>query len=300
MEYVPDVSPDLPTRNWQIILALLGRLPQGAMSRSFGRIADIQLPRAVRRRVLSTFASAVGADLSEVAADLEEFPSINAFFVRHLKEGARQWPADSAIIASPVDGIIGQFGEVTAGKAIQAKGHSYSIAELLADQAEAIRYEGGSFLTIYLSPRHYHRIHTPIAGTISSGTYIPGTLLPVNGPAVMHVPRLFARNERLICYVDSVAGRIPVVAVGAYNVGRISAAFDREWGGTGRETWVTNRRPLSIQSRSYDPPRPVETGGEIMAFHLGSTIVMLFEPQVRLNQGLEAGAEVKLGAPLAH
>src|SRR5690606_18330407 len=138
----------------------------------------------------------------------------------------------------------GRFGRVGPNRTlVQAKGHSYSVAELLADEEPAERFGEGSYLTIYLSPRHYHRIHTPCPGTIARADYIPGSLLPVNAPAVMHVPGLFARNERLTCYVDGQRGRVGVVAVGAYNVGRISAAFDSDWNGGGPAGYVTNRRP---------------------------------------------------------
>ncbi|MEX2583214.1 MAG: archaetidylserine decarboxylase [Gemmatimonadota bacterium] len=295
---VPDVSPEIPPPTWRLVLKLLGRLPERALSRSFGRIADIPLPGGVRRLVLGSFARAVGIDLSEAARPLEEYPTLNAFFVRRLRDGARLWPSGDEVLASPVDGIVGRFGRVTKGEAIQAKGHRYPVGDLLGDDTEAQRFEGGSFLTIYLSPRHYHRIHTPCAGTIAAARYLPGALLPVNAPAVMHVPGLFARNERLLCYVDGVMGRVAVVAVGAYNVGRISAAFDPDWVGTPNEPWVTNRRPPAPLRRSYEPPKRVETGEELMAFHLGSTVVLLFEPAVQLRADLQPGLEVRLGEPI--
>jgi phosphatidylserine decarboxylase len=296
----PDVSPELPPRAWRAILALLGGLPQGAMSRSFGRVADIRLPHRLRAPVLGAFARAVGIDLAEAELPLEEYPSLNDFFVRRLKPGAREWPSRPDALASPVDGIAGQRGRVEAGRVMQAKGRWYSAAELLADAEEARRFEGGEFLTIYLSPRHYHRIHTPIAGEIPLARHVPGLLLPVNAPAVAHVPDLFARNERLLCYLDGAAGRVAVVAVGAYNVGRVSAAFDREWNTPpGKGSWVTNRRGTEVATHRYDPPVRVETGAEIMAFHLGSTVVLLLEPGAPpLRAELRPGDPVRLGQPL--
>jgi phosphatidylserine decarboxylase len=299
MEPVPDVTPDLPPRIWRMTLAMLGRLPARAMSRAFGFVADFPLPRRSRASVLGSFARAVGIDLSEAELSLDEYPSLNAFFVRRLRPGSRRWPDDPAVIASPVDGIVGRLGPLRNGRAIQAKGHEYTVADLLADEVEAARFDGGAFLTLYLSPRHYHRIHAPAPGTISRASYIPGTLLPVNAPAVMHVPGLFARNERLVCYLDSVRGRVGVVAVGAYNVGRISAFFDPTWNGDGSRPWVTNRCTATPRERVYHEPHPVEAGGEIMAFHLGSTVVLLLEPGVDLSDDLSPGSEVRVGEPIS-
>jgi phosphatidylserine decarboxylase len=299
LEYIPDVSPEVPARPWRLILAMLSRLPERAMSRTFGRIADLPIPRRLRGPVLSTFARSVGIDLNEAEKRLTEYPTLNAFFVRRLRPGVRSWPTDPRIIASPVDGIMGRAGTVRRGRAVQAKGHDYSVADLLGSPDEAARYDGGSYVTLYLSPRHYHRIHTPCSGTISRATYIPGTLLPVNAPAVMHIPGLFARNERLVCYVEGERGRIAVVAVGAYNVGRISAAFDAEWAGTGRERWITNRRSPSTLKRSYDPPKRVASGDEIMAFHLGSTVVLFLEPSIDIRSAVSPGTEVRVGEPIS-
>jgi phosphatidylserine decarboxylase len=195
-----------------------------------------------------------------------------------------------------VDAIVGVHGEINKGTILQAKGRFYTAAELLDDKAQGERFAGGSFVTLYLSPRHYHRIHAPTAGVIPQARHVPGALLPVNGAAVQLVDNLFARNERLICYIDGALGRIAIVAVGAYNVGRISAAFDPEWNGERRG--VTNRKGAQPETHTYHPPRSVSTGAEIMAFHLGSTVVMLFEQRVELLSSLSA-REVRVGQPIA-
>lgn len=298
---IPDVSPELPPVHWRAVLAALARLPQGALSRGLGRIADLPLPRPLRRPVLGAFARAVGIDVAEAELPLEEYGSLNQFFVRRLRPGARPWPGTDSVAGSPVDGIVGQVGRVTEGRLIQAKGRWYGAADLLHDPAEAERFEGGAFATIYLSPRHYHRIHAPTAGEIPAARHVPGLLLPVNEPAVLHVPELFARNERLVCVLDGPLGRISIVAVGAYNVGRISAAFDPDWNAPpGKGRWVTNRPGAREELRTYDPPVPVEQGEEIMAFHLGSTVVLLFEPgRVELRSDLGPGAPVRLGEEIA-
>ncbi len=276
---------------------MLARLPHRAMSRAFGGLADVPIPPGLREPVLGSFARAMGIDVAEAGKPLRDYASLNEFFVRTLRPGVRSWPADPRILASPVDGIVGQSGRIVSGTAVQAKGIDYAVGDLLVDDAEAGRFEGGTFLTIYLSPRHYHRIHTPCRGLIRRATYAPGALLPVNAPAVMHVRGLFVRNERLVCYVDGDRGRVAVVAVGAYNVGSISAAFDPLWSGRpGRP--VTNQRRLVPIEREYDPPIRVDTGDEIMAFHLGSTVVLLMEEGVRLAPNLAEGMEIRVGEPI--
>lgn len=288
---IPDVTPDLPSAGWRAALAMLGRLPQGALSRGFGRLADTPIPVAMRRAVLGTFARTLGIDASTAELPIEQYTSVSDFFVRKLKPGARSWPASADVAGSPVESVVGQLGTIEEGRLLQAKGRSYTAASLLDDWKEAARYEGGAFITLYLSPRHYHRIHAPMAGAIRRARHIPGHLLPVNAPSVSHVADLFAVNERLVCYEDSAMGRIAIVAVGAYNVGRITAAFDPDL--------RTNRRRSETSDRTYEPAVRVGLGDEIMAFHLGSTIVALFEPGVRLNESLQPGADVLLGQPIA-
>ena len=294
---VPAVSPELPSTGWRMTLAALRRLPQAAMSRAFGALADTPIPRRFRRVLLSGFARTLGIDASQAELPLAEYGSLNAFFVRRLKPGARRWPGEPGTVGSPVEAVAGQCGRLSAGTLLQAKGRWYTAADLLDDHVEARRFHHGSYVTLYLSPRHYHRIHAPIGGGISNARHIPGSLLPVNAPSVAHVPNLFAINERLACYIDSSLGRVAVVAIGAYNVGRISASFDAAWAAQG---WVTNRPTSAPETRSYTPAVTVAIGDEIMAFHLGSTVVLLFENErLRLDAALEPGAEVLLGQPIA-
>ncbi|HEU0016196.1 MAG TPA: archaetidylserine decarboxylase [Longimicrobium sp.] len=297
----PSDLPDVPSLRWRAMLRVLGRLPQGALSRGFGRMADVPIPRALRPAVLGAFARAVGADPGEAELPLDAYPTLNRFFTRKLREGARAWPADPRAVGCPVDGAAGQVGTVAAGRLVQAKGRLYEVRQLLDDPAGWERFEGGVFLTLYLSPKDYHRIHAPCGGEIREARHVPGTLLPVNAPAVSHLPDLFARNERLMCYVDGPLGRVAVVAVGAYNVGRISAAFDAGWNAPpGSSAWVTNRRGAQTAVRAYDPPVPVRRGDEIMTFHLGSTVVLVFEPgRITLDPALQPGAPVRLGMEIA-
>ncbi|HYH80141.1 MAG TPA: phosphatidylserine decarboxylase, partial [Longimicrobium sp.] len=187
-------SPEVPGTQGRAMLAALGRLPQGALSRAFGRLADVPLPKPLRGPVLGGFAKMVGADVNESAEPLDSFPTLNRFFTRTLKPGARTWPNDPRAAACPVDGATGQLGRVTGGRLIQAKGRTYSLRDLLDEDGQWERFEGGAFVTLYLSPKDYHRIHSPTDGTIPRARHVPGALMPVNLPAVMHVPDLFARN----------------------------------------------------------------------------------------------------------
>lgn len=240
--------------------------------------------------MLGAAARLLRMDLSEAAEPVAAHRTLGSLFTRALIPGIRSWPEPPGAAGSPVDGIVGQSGTVEAGRLLQAKGRSYSAAELLDDPAEARRFATGNFLTIYLSPRHYHRIHAPVAGRIRRARHVPGRLLPVNTPAVRWIDRLFPRNERLVCYLEGTAlGTVAVVAVGAFNVGRITAAFDPEL--------VTNRRGAKPETRLYHPPVVVDRGDEVMTFHLGSTVVLLFEPGVELVER-PAGDPIHLGSAI--
>ncbi|MEX2465748.1 MAG: archaetidylserine decarboxylase [Gemmatimonadota bacterium] len=293
----PDAPPAKIGVGWKLTLAGLERLPQGLLSRMVGRLADIPVPRFLRRPLYGGFARMVGIDLDEVERPLVAFATFDAFFVRKLREGVHDWPSDPSVLTSPVDGVVGACGTIDEGTAIQAKGRSYRVSELLGDEEQAAAYGGGLFLTLYLSPRHYHRIHTPTEGRVTSARHLPGLLLPVNEAAVALVDQLFARNERLCCTVDGPLGSIAVVAVGATNVGRITVSFDDEWGTV---RGVTNQGAQRRESgRRYQEPPAVGQGDELMAFHLGSTVVLLTEPGLHLAPGLRAGREVRVGEPLA-
>lgn len=204
-----------------------------------------------------------------------------------------------ASLVSPVDGVLSEFGRVEEGRISQVKGRNYTVAELLGSASRARVYEGGTYLTIYLSPSHYHRIHAPVSGSLGEARYHPGTLFPVNAPAVAGIDRLFPRNERVDCEIDTAGGKVVLVAVGALCVGRISTAFDGEWNGpSGRG--VSNRRPRAAGERRYAPPVEVGAGDELMTFHLGSTVVLLLEGEtIRLDDRLRIGASLRLGQALA-
>lgn len=309
----------IPLR-WKFILGLVARLPQGLISRCTGWLAAASIPGPFRRPILGAFARAVGIDVTEAEKPLSEYPSVSHFFTRRLRTGVRGWPSDPGVPASPVDGRVGAVGRIRNGEAIQAKGIPYQVAELLGvgagervedrrgkeeEEGSTLvpRLEGGTFVTLYLSPRDYHRIHAPLGGVVQWGRIVPGALFPVNASAVAAIPRLFPRNERLVAWIEGTGAPVGLVAVGAFNVGGISALYDPAWhraAGAGRS--LTNRRGRHVpETRRYDPPRRIERGEELMAFHLGSTVVLLFgadDSRGDVHPSVRPGEVIRLGAPL--
>lgn len=279
--------PDSPSGRWR---SRWSRLPTALASRLTGQLARLPVPGPLRRPALGGVARLLGMDLSEAADPVRRYASLDDLFVRRLRDGVREWPERAGVPGSPVDGIVGQRGAITGGRLLQAKGREYAAADLLDDEGLAARFEGGTFLTLYLAPRHYHRIHAPVTGQVRRARHVPGRLLPVNTPAVRWVDRLFPRNERLAVLIEGEAGAVAVVAVGAFNVGRITADFD--------ERLVTNRRGARPETRIYHPPIAIRRGDPLMAFHLGSTVVLLFERELRLEPGLEPGRDIRLGTAL--
>lgn len=221
------------------------------------------------------------------------YANFNEFFTRPLRDGARQ--ISGADVVCPADGSISQVGAIDDGRIFQAKGHSYTVRELLAcDDAQAQAFQAGSFATIYLSPRDYHRVHMPLAATLAATRYVPGRLFSVNGTTADNVERLFARNERLVCLFDTAAGPMAMVLVGAMVV----AGIDTVW--SGQE--APPRRDVPVTRDFRAPPATVELGKgqEMGRFRLGSTVILLFTPgAVEWEASYAAGSATRLGEPLA-
>ncbi|AUX70267.1 phosphatidylserine decarboxylase [Porphyrobacter sp. HT-58-2] len=268
-------------------IALQHLLPQHALSRLAGRLADSRRPW-LRDRLIRRFAAAYAVDLSEAERQIGQFASFNDFFTRELKPGARPLADAAQFILSPADGAISQCGTITAGRILQAKGRDYSVTEILGgDEAEAARFEGGTWMTIYLSPRDYHRVHMPAAGTLAATTYLPGKLFSVNTATADGVDRLFARNERLACLFDGPDGRFASIMVGAM----IVAGIDTVWPSKHRT------HGAALLHEDFGGTGPVlAAGAEMGRFYLGSTVVLLFEPgRVQWLDGLEAGTALRMG-----
>jgi phosphatidylserine decarboxylase len=272
-------------------IALQHIVPQHALSRLAGRVAASQSPW-LRDALIRRFVAAYDVDLTQAARGIGEFASFNDFFTRELKPGTRPLADSGQFILSPADGAVSQIGPVTAGRIIQAKGRDYTVAELLGcTSTEAARFEGGRFATIYLSPRDYHRVHMPAAGTLARTRYIPGDLFSVNTATAEGVERLFARNERLACHFDGPDGHFASCMVGAM----IVAGIDTVWPNTFR----THAR-APVDEDFAGQARAFAAGDEMGRFYLGSTVVLVFEPgRVEWLEHLQPGTPLRMGEAIA-
>ncbi|GAB1343910.1 archaetidylserine decarboxylase [Gemmatimonas sp.] len=269
----------------RLLIALLSVLPKHALSRAAGWLATRTVPVGWRESVYRGYSQLFGAKPEEAALPLTQYVSINAFFTRELKPGLRPLALDA--IVSPVDAAVGAYGVVNAGTLVQAKGRTYSLASLLGNAELARAFEGGTYTTLYLSPKDYHRIHVPMSGRITHATYVPGELWPVNAAAVTHVPDLFAVNERIVVMLEGDrGGRMAIVPVGATMVGMTRLVFD---------DLHTNARRREVQRRTYDPPVPVDAGGALGHFEFGSTVVLVCSPDAGVIEPLTVGASVQMG-----
>ncbi|MDB5214272.1 MAG: Phosphatidylserine decarboxylase [Myxococcaceae bacterium] len=270
---------------------ILRVLPRTRITRVMGRLADYAWPEPIGKAVVGLYCRAYNVELDE-CAKASGFTSFDEFFTRELREGARKMPADLRVAVSPADGRIDSIGPVGVGherRAFQVKGRPYQVDELVGDAEEAKRYEGGTGCVVYLSPRDYHRVHSPVEGAIVSVRSMPGDYYPVNAVGVKHVHNLFVRNRRVAICIDtppeSGMGRVTVVMVAAMVVGRITVS--------GIEA-----RDVPIGLHPYDPALQVARGDEIGMFHLGSTAVVFFEAKARLKWLVEEGP-IRFGQPMA-
>lgn len=260
--------------------------PQHGLSKLAGRIADSTVPW-LKQRLIERFIDAYDVDMRDAAEPPSAYPSFNAFFTRALKPGARPLADADRFVLSPADGAVSQAGPIAGGRIVQAKARDYSVAELLGgDPEHAARFDGGRFVTIYLSPKDYHRVHMPADGTLRQTRYVPGDLFSVNGVTAEGVERLFARNERLACLFDTPLGAMASVMVGAM----IVAGIETVWSGR-----VTPHGRAVEEARFADGPS-FKAGDEMGRFYLGSTVVLLFEPRnVEWLPELAPGRAVRMG-----
>ncbi len=227
-------------------------------------------------------------DLTEAkTADFAAYPHFNAFFTRELKAGARPLDADPAALLCPADGRISQSGPIEAGRIFQAKGQSFTAAELLGDEAEAAAYADGHFATVYLSPRDYHRVHMPLSGELVSTLHVPGRLFSVAPFAVADIPRLFARNERLVCHFQGEHGPFAVVMVGAMLVSSVSTV----WGDLEIPPYASKPSPKDYRGRGLHLAR----GAEMGRFNMGSTVIVLLPRGGGRFEGLTPEQPVRMG-----
>jgi phosphatidylserine decarboxylase len=275
--------------NW-LFVVLQYLVPQHLLSRLAGKLADSELPW-IKNPFINWFRQRYGVDMSEAFdPEPEHYPSFNAFFTRALRPGVRPIDIAPNAIVSPADGVISQLGAIEGDRIFQAKGQHYSARELLGGDAElAALFADGDFATIYLSPRDYHRVHMPVDGKLLRTIYVPGDLFSVNQTTAANVPRLFARNERLVCLFDTPFGPMASVMVGAM----IVAGIETVWSG--------QEAPLQRQVRTARFDRaPAEValdkGAEMGRFKLGSTVVLLFaKDRMRWRDDLAADLPLKMG-----
>ena len=243
-------------------------IPKQALTALAGKLASKEAG-ALTTSVIRWFVGRYKVNMAEAAnPDIASYKSFNEFFTRPLQDGAR--PLADADFISPVDGAISQFGAIARDQIFQAKGHSYSTTALVGgDRDLAAQFENGSFATLYLSPRDYHRIHMPCAGRLTRMIYVPGALFSVNPATARGVPGLFARNERVVCVFESESGPFVLVLVGATIVGSMATV----WHGV-----INPPRPGVLREWRYDGNATVslKKGEEMGRFLLGSTVVMLF------------------------
>jgi phosphatidylserine decarboxylase len=274
----------------RVFIILQYLLPHHLLSRLVGVLARMHTGRTI---LIRAFIKRYKVDMSEaVIKKADDFAHFNAFFTRELQPGSRPLATESGAIVCPADGSISQLGGIDADRIFQAKGHDYTVAELLAcDAAIAQQFQDGVFATVYLSPRDYHRVHMPLTGKLQSMTYVPGKLFSVNKLTAENVPRVFARNERVVCLFTTAAGPMAVVLVGAM----IVAAIETSWSG--------QVCPGALQSQGFTedysnraPAITLPTGAELGRFKLGSTAIVLFGPgSVTLASDLVADTPVRMG-----
>ncbi|HLZ98829.1 MAG TPA: archaetidylserine decarboxylase [Steroidobacteraceae bacterium] len=261
-------------------------LPQHAVSRVVLAATRVRTPW-FKNLLTAGFLRLFSVDMSEAAEpDPYRYGSFNEFFTRTLRTDARPIDADPQTIVSPVDGTVSECGAIDRDRLLQAKGRQYTLDELLARQPWARSFEGGSFATLYLAPFNYHRIHMAVRGTLRDTVYVPGRLFSVNSTTERHVPRLFARNERVLTLFDTEIGQFALVMVGALNVGSMATV------------WAGDITPAArrVVTRIPCPAVTLDKGAELGRFNMGSTVILLFEPgRARWHPLLRAGSVVQLG-----
>lgn len=257
--------------------------PFAAWARLVGLGARTRVPLMLRKPAYRAFARAVGADLAEAELELGKYDSLGDFFARRLRAGARPIDADAGSIIAPCDGSVAALGEATHGELIQAKGIFYRLEDLVVDQGRAQRLTDGPYATIYLAPRDYHRVHSPLDARLVAYDYVPGALWPVNPRVAARRPGLLSRNERVVIWLEApLVGLVALVMVAAAGVGNIqlshaTASFARSGG-----------------HRRIELDAPIRRGDELGVFRLGSTVVLVFSPG-RVALSAHAGQIVRFG-----
>ncbi len=272
-----------------LFILLQHLLPQHLLSRLAGRLADSRIPW-LKNSLIRLFIRRYSVNMNEAqSASADDYPSFNEFFTRALKSGSRPLQTAPDAILCPADGQISAIGSITAGRLLQAKGRDFSLTALLGgDTGKSAVYHDGSFATVYLSPRDYHRVHMPLTGTLREMIHVPGKLFSVNQTTSEGIADLFARNERVICHFDTAHGPMALILVGAM----IVASIETVWAG---RVAPASGKPAT-NTYSGDAALDLQQGAEMGRFRLGSTVIMLFGPGLAVWQDtLAAGSPVQMG-----
>jgi len=268
-------------------LLLFKILPLKLISRLAGKLTNASLPSGILRRILKWYIKMYSVNTDEMEKGLDEYTTINDFFIRYLKPGSRKIHSGKNSLVSPVDGRILNFGSLDEGKIIQAKGMGSTLDELIDMPGYRKRFQGGSYAIIYLSPKDYHRIHSPLSGDIVALSYLPGKLFPVNTFAVNNIDRLFSINERVVTYIESDKKLCGVIKVGATNVGSIKLSY--------YDNFRTNAKKQPAESQVFKKKIPIKKGEEMARFELGSTVILLLEKGFSEFTGLKEFSPVLYG-----
>jgi phosphatidylserine decarboxylase len=264
-------------------------LPRYWITAVIYRLARIRQP-AIKDFLITGFMRLYAIDTADVKREIPQgFATFNEFFVRELRDGARPVDTLQDTLVSPVDGTVSQAGTLLSDRILQAKGHDYSLDELLAaDLDTAQAFADGSFATIYLAPYNYHRVHAPIAGKLVAAHYVPGDLFSVNTATAATIPGLFRRNERLILHFRAACGPVAVILVGALNVGSITTPWSGE---------IRPRKSGIVENLALDgASRDVGKGDLLGWFNMGSTVIVLLpRGACTWRDGLRAGAGLRMG-----
>lgn len=266
----------------KVVKKLMSVLPQNTISNIAGSFANSKRSKIMIR----PFAKCYKINTNETEKTIDKFASWNEFFTRKLRPGARPIESGENVMVSPVDGTVSEFGPIQEGKIIQAKGLMYSVGDLLGKE-EAEKFKNGLFMTIYLSPSDYHRIHMPTHGKIRKYRYFPGSLYPVNKMGVETVDGLFTKNERVVTYFNARGKQAALAKVGAFIVGSVKLSY------------ASNEHSLERKGsyeKIMEEPLSLHKGMEVGYFEFGSTVILVFEKEmVRLDKGIEKGTTVKMG-----
>ncbi|MDZ4727390.1 MAG: archaetidylserine decarboxylase [Leptospira sp.] len=272
-----------------IYLLFLTLLPKNLISKLFGYFSTLKLPRFMMITILKAFAKAYKINLDEAELEIKEYASLNQFFTRALRAEARIIDSAENAVVSPTDSKITSFGNINESTIIQAKGIDYSVKELLGSEKHYKSFTNGKYITFYLSPQDYHRIHSPFFGQILGYYYEPGKLFPVNDLAVLNIRGLFPKNERLITFLQTEYGKIAVIKVGASNVGKIRVTYDNKI--------VTNNWIRFSKEHEYkDVSIMIDKGSELGRFEMGSTVILVFENEtIDIDPSITLGDKVQYG-----